>query len=107
MKFIFKEVTVFNKKVPLVCIIWFALALIAALCEVWRSTINNYLIFEHVFWHSINQKNLYTAYPGEYDDTNHYGPFFSFMIAPFAVLPNWLGCIIMVHGKCIHAILCN
>ncbi len=94
MKLIFKEVTIFRKKVPLVFVIWFALALIAALSEVLRSTINNYLIFKYVFWHSIDQKDLYTAYPNEYADTNHYGPFFSFIIAPFAVLPNWLGCIL-------------
>jgi hypothetical protein len=94
MKLIFKEVTIFKKKVPLVVIIWFAMALIAALSEVLRSTINNYLIFKYVFWHSIYQKNLYTAYPNEYADTNHYGPFFSFIIAPFAVLPNWLGCLL-------------
>lgn len=94
MKFIFKEVTVFGRKIPLVFIIWFVLALIAALSEVLRSSINNYLIFKYVFWHSIDQKDLYITYPNEYVDTNHYGPFFSFIIAPFAVLPNGLGCLI-------------
>jgi hypothetical protein len=47
-----------------------------------------------VFWHTIDQQNLYAAYPNEYLDTNHYGPAFSFFIAPFAILPNWLGCLL-------------
>lgn len=51
---------------------------------------NNYLIFRYVFWHTIDKTSLYTSYP-EYNDTNHYGPFFSLVIAPFALLPTWIG----------------
>ncbi|MBZ4288935.1 DUF2029 domain-containing protein, partial [Mycobacterium tuberculosis] len=36
------------------------------------------------------------AYPAEYQDFNHYGPVFSLVIAPFALLPNWLGVILWV-----------
>lgn len=35
--------------------------------------------------------SLYAPYPAEYNDVNHYGPFFSLVIAPFAVLPQFLG----------------
>lgn len=52
---------------------------------------NNYLIFKNVFWHTWEQKNLYLQYPDLYFDSNHYGVFFSILIAPFAVLPDWLG----------------
>lgn len=52
---------------------------------------NNYLIFKNVFWHTWEQKNLYLLYPDLYFDSNHYGIFFSILIAPFAILPDWLG----------------
>jgi len=52
---------------------------------------NNYLIFKQVFWHVINQLPLYIHYPNEYFDLNLYGPTFSLVIAPFAVLPTWWG----------------
>ncbi len=56
------------------------------------NSINNYLIFKNTYFHFINSQNLYTEYPNLYFDTNHYGPFFSIIIAPFALLPDWLGC---------------
>jgi hypothetical protein len=34
---------------------------------------------------------LYAEYPQEHWDINHYGPLFSLVIAPFAVVPEWLG----------------
>lgn len=52
---------------------------------------NNYKIFKHVFWHVIGQEELYTAHPEQYGDINHYGPFFSLVIAPFALLPDVAG----------------
>jgi Glycosyltransferase family 87 len=53
--------------------------------------INNYLIFKNVFFNTINQKNLFIHYPDLYFDLNHYGIFFSALIAPFAIMPDWLG----------------
>lgn len=52
---------------------------------------NNFLIFKYDFWHAWNQTSLYAQYPLEFFDSNHYGPFFSIIIAPFAVLPHPLG----------------
>lgn len=61
---------------------------------------NNYLIFKGVFWHAVEKKNLYDQYPEDHFDSNHYGPFFSVVIAPFAVLPDIVGiCLwIMFNG---------
>lgn len=92
MNIIYKEVSLFRRRIPLVVIAWFALAFIAVLAELLHQSINNYLIFKGVFWHVAEQKHLYIQYPAEYEDSNHYGPFFSLIIAPFAILPNWLGC---------------
>ena len=51
------------------------------------------MIFKYVFWHTWNQTSLYASY-AEYFDTNHYGPFFSLIIAPFAVVPLPVGLIL-------------
>lgn len=74
-------------------ILWFGLALATIIQNVFiREKYNNYLIFKGVFWHTIEKLPLYVEYPVEYFDVNHYGIVFSAVIAPFAVLPNWLGC---------------
>jgi hypothetical protein len=52
---------------------------------------NNYLIFKYTFFHAVGGNTLYGHYPEEYGDKNHYGPLFSLIIAPFAILPNWAG----------------
>ena len=55
---------------------------------------NNYLIFKNVFTNTLAQKNIYLLYPDVHFDSNHYGVFFSILIAPFAILPDWLGMIL-------------
>jgi hypothetical protein len=92
--FLYKKVG--KKEIPLPVIIWFALALIAVLAELFHQQINNYSIFKYVFWHVLHKENLYLEYPALYEDSNHYGPLFSFIIAPFAILPDWLGVILWV-----------
>ena len=53
---------------------------------------NNFLIYKFTFWHAIEQKSLYAAYPQDHFDVNHYGPIFSLIMAPFAVVPSlWVG----------------
>lgn len=69
--------------------LWLLLPVISGLMKINRC--NNFLIFKGVFWHTWNGTLLYEAYPQEYFDLNHYGPFFSVVIAPFAVLPHPLG----------------
>lgn len=69
--------------------LWMLLAVIAALMKMHSH--NNFLIFRGVFWHTWNGLSLFAEYPQEYWDTNHYGPLFSLVIAPFSVVPEWIG----------------
>lgn len=76
----------------LAVILWFGLsALAAVLIFINRGESNNFIIFKHVFIHVLEQRNLYLFYPAEYGDVNLYGPVFSIVIAPFALLPKILG----------------
>ncbi len=74
-------------------ITWYVLAAIGAILKIrlGESKYNNFIIFRQVFWHTIHQTNLYTEYPLEYFDSNHYGPLFSLVIAPFALVPAPVG----------------
>lgn len=72
--------------------LWLLLPLVAGLLKIDKC--NNFLIFKYVFWHTWDGLPLYEAYPSEYFDTNHYGPLFSLVIAPFAVLPHPLGLVL-------------
>lgn len=69
-------------------LLWFVLAFAAVLAETLRGAIQNYYIFTGSFWHSLHQQNLYANYGL---DIFHYGPSFACLIAPFALLPDWLG----------------
>ena len=69
--------------------IWTILSLIGMLK--FHRSYNNFLIFRGVYWHTVNGTSLYAPYPTEYGDVNHYGPLFSLIIAPFALLPEWAG----------------
>lgn len=66
---------------------------------------NNFLIYKQVYWHVVDQLPLFTPYPSEYFDLNHYGPFFSLVIAPFAVMPTWMGMLfwLVVLTLCLYA----
>ena len=78
-------------------ILWAGLALATILQNVViRGKYNNYLIFEGVFNHTLKQLPLFVPYPEEYGDMNHYGVFFSAIIAPFALLPSGLGCALWI-----------
>ena len=78
-------------------ILWLGLALATVIQNVViRGRFNNYLIFEGVFNHTLKQLPLFVAYPEEYADMNHYGVFFSTIIAPFALLPSAVGCTLWI-----------
>jgi len=99
-----KELLVLKRyKISLITIIWFVLATVAVLLEIsrGRDAINNYLIFKGVFTHTLAQSPIYIEYPLEYEFTNHYGPFFSLMIAPFAMLPDVVGCFLWTIANAI------
>jgi hypothetical protein len=80
--------------VYLIYCIWFLLAAFAVLAEMSRGLtgIDNYLIFEGVFKHVVQEKYLFSYYPEEYVSFNNYGPAVSLVIAPFALLPTYIGC---------------
>jgi hypothetical protein len=83
----------FTRSPNFVTIFWYLVPFIGVLLLLrgGDSEINNYLIFKNVFWHTVHQQNLYSAYPVEYFDKNHYGPLFSIIIAPFALMPTFIG----------------
>ena len=83
-----------NIKISLSHFIWFLLTIIAVCSEMARGlgSIDNYLVFKGVFDHVVQQKYLFSFYPSEYASYNNYGPAFSLIIAPFAVMPVYLGC---------------
>lgn len=89
-----KRVRIARWEIALPVLLWIILAIAATLSEVLRGldSINNYLIFKGVFWHSLNHLHLYNEYPAEYFDSNHYGPSFSLLIAPFAWMNVYVGC---------------
>ncbi|QIY89971.1 glycosyltransferase family 87 protein [Chryseobacterium gallinarum] len=73
--------------------VYLIISVVTAISKYFRGdyAINNYLIFKNVFFNTIHQKNLFIHYPDLYFDLNHYGVFFSALIAPFAMMPDWLG----------------
>jgi hypothetical protein len=74
-----------------VCLLWIAVSIFCWQYKYFNNRYNNYSIFAGVYHHTLAQTNLYKDYPAEYYDTNHYGPVFSFVIAPFAMLSTGLG----------------
>lgn len=70
------------------------LPLISWLKYILGDNANNFKIFINVFWHTLRELPLYIKYATEYYDINHYGVFFSLVIAPFAIMPTWLGLIL-------------
>jgi len=52
---------------------------------------NNYQIFKNSFYHFIEHKDLYLAYPLEYWDLFKYSPTFSVLFGIFAIFPDWIG----------------
>ena len=72
--------------------LWFTVVIIVFVKHNFFSSImNNYFIYKYTFFHAVDGLTQYGQYPGEYADKNHYGPLFSLMMAPFAVLPDWAG----------------
>ena len=91
--FFFFRLSFFTNK-KYITIIWFVLAIASSLKQYLSGNpykYNNYLIYKNVFFHTIHKISLYATYPNEYFDHNHYGAIFSLIIAPFALMPDWLG----------------
>ncbi|WP_374948776.1 glycosyltransferase family 87 protein [Mucilaginibacter sp.] len=81
----------------MILFLWFGLSLFVVLKGIiTHQTFNNFTIFRYNFLNTIHQHNLYAPQPQHYDDLNHYGPAFSLLIAPFALLPESLGVLLWV-----------
>jgi hypothetical protein len=74
--------------------LWIGISAFAGLKQYLKGSYNNYLIFKYVFINTLNEAHLYTPQPEFYFDNNHYGPFFSLIIAPFALLPDVAGVVL-------------
>jgi hypothetical protein len=73
--------------------LWLGIGLVAALCKLHAH--NNFDIFRYVLYNTLSHSSLYApSTDGGYWDQNHYGPFFSLVIAPFALLPWWAGLVL-------------
>ena len=46
---------------------------------------NNFLIYKFTYWHAADGKSIFENF-GDHYDVNHYGPIFSLIIAPFALV---------------------
>ena len=71
-------------------VLWVLMCIIVAITKSYNSD-GNYRIFIGVWNHTIEQLPLFDHYPLEYDDMNHYGPFFALVIAPFAWMNRYAG----------------
>ena len=55
---------------------------------------NNYIIFKQSFFHLIHNQDPYELFPSEQWDLYKYSPAFALLMAPFTLLPDYLGLII-------------
>lgn len=55
---------------------------------------NNYIIFKQSFYHLINGKNLYVAYPEEHWDLFKYSPSFALLFGSLAIMPDSMGLLV-------------
>ncbi|MDN3551277.1 glycosyltransferase family 87 protein [Mucilaginibacter aquaedulcis] len=68
-------------------VIWAIMAVFITNGRLNANAINNYLIFKYAFINAVNHTDLYAA-STFYGDTNHYGPLFSLIMAPFAIMSD-------------------
>ncbi|MDR3705985.1 MAG: glycosyltransferase family 87 protein [Paludibacteraceae bacterium] len=72
--------------------IWIAISILTGFFKFLSHGLhNNYQIYKYVFFNTLQHYPLYATRPEAYADLNHYGPIFSIIIAPFALLPDLIG----------------
>jgi hypothetical protein len=93
MNILYQSFYIGKFKIEVPVFIWFLLPAIASILEMSRGEehFHNFILYKHVFFHTIQQVNLYDGVP-VLDFDNHYGPLFSLVIAPFSFLGNYIGC---------------
>jgi len=77
-------------------IVWMLLPLAAAIKQVLLNSYGNYYVYKYSFINIIHQKFMYLIDANVVGADLHYGPFFSFIIAPFSLFPDWIGVILWV-----------
>lgn len=80
--------------------LWMGVALVCSLMVLSKGNYNNYIIFSQSFWHAISSSSLYINYPLEHKDIFLYGIPFTLLIAPFALLPRYIGMILWCLANC-------
>jgi hypothetical protein len=86
---------VYNK--PFVLIVYFGLSLFAVVKSVIVNHIHdNYFVYKHAFFDIIHRHSPFGPVRGPLHDQFHYGPVFSILMAPFALLPDGAGVILWV-----------
>ncbi len=87
---------------------WMVMAVVVTAHRIDHQAYNNFLLFKYSFHHALSGWNLYREYPECCFDSHHYGPLFSLIIAPFALLPLvpgmylWQLTIVLVFFAAIH-----
>jgi hypothetical protein len=79
-----------------VTVIWFGLSFFAILKQALHQHINNYQIYKYTFINLVRQIDLYAPQPKFFEDSNHYGPVFGLIIAPFTLFPDGVGAVLWV-----------
>jgi len=74
-----------------VWILYIAVAVFTYQLKFTRHSDNNYQVFRQSYYHARADKNLYAAYPAEYGDFYFYGPVFTVIVMPSALLPPGAG----------------
>lgn len=72
-------------------VLYLAVAIFTSVLKYQRNIDNNYKIFRASYSHAVEEKSLYGFYPLEYYDEYFYGPLFTAVIAPSALLPHFWG----------------
>ena len=86
----FFKTTIFEKSIYIFSL-WYIIAGLAIFKTLMSGKFNNFLIFKYTFYSLINERNFFLPQPENFQHYNLYGPIFSVLVAPFAVLPVWLG----------------
>jgi len=58
-------------------VLWIMLTVAAISAQIFNDDLQNYYIYKGVFWHTVNQTNLYATYPLEHN-VYHFGLYKSF-----------------------------
>lgn len=88
-----KTFKISRRSISLAAVIWFSLAGIGVLLKIslGPDNIRNFLIFKDAFYRALHETNLYFVDPATNLDSYLYGPTFSILMWPFAILPISIG----------------